>query len=249
MPNENENKVCNCGEDNLNERRCDGNCLGDENCDGQCTDVKPCELMGTEDQCEDCTGEDCNGEKLADVFAKFFGGLSKAIKEHKERPNPFPLTINSIGVAPERKVIEPGLFHRKDIGKPVAIRPCAKEYGEKTYLGVYLGEIATSFSASIAKNPEDENDKALAIGFAGHNPAIFVFELGKVIFGYESWWKIITRPEDLSEITDADINSQWYVQLFKEMISKEACQDDKDQHFADGKCTEREENTDGDTKE
>jgi L-rhamnose mutarotase len=49
------------------------------------------------------------------------------------------------------------------------------------------------------------------------NPAIFVPELKKIIFGAESWWCEIKPGEDLSDITDEDINNQWYVQMLRNM--------------------------------
>ena len=52
------------------------------------------------------------------------------------------------------------------------------------------------------------------------NPAIFVPELKKIIYGYESWWGAITNKDDLSDlnISDEDIENTWYVQLLKSMI-------------------------------
>ncbi len=49
------------------------------------------------------------------------------------------------------------------------------------------------------------------------NPAIFVPELKKIIYGCESWWGEIESPEDFKEITSDDINNVWYVQLLKAM--------------------------------
>ena len=53
------------------------------------------------------------------------------------------------------------------------------------------------------------------------NPAIFVPELKKIIYGCESWWGEIESPEDFKEITSEDINNLWYVQLLKVMTGKE----------------------------
>ena len=49
------------------------------------------------------------------------------------------------------------------------------------------------------------------------NPAIYVPELGKIIFGMESWWGIIESPEELKDISDDDISNTWYVKLLQEM--------------------------------
>lgn len=53
------------------------------------------------------------------------------------------------------------------------------------------------------------------------NPAIYVFDLQRIIFGAESWWSIIENPEELKDITDDDINSQWYVKALKAMHNEE----------------------------
>lgn len=47
------------------------------------------------------------------------------------------------------------------------------------------------------------------------NPAIFVPELGKIIFGMESWWGRIKSEEELKDITDGDIENVWYVKMLK----------------------------------
>jgi hypothetical protein len=56
--------------------------------------------------------------------------------------------------------------------------------------------------------------------FCSYNPAIFVPELNKVIFGYESWWSEITTEEELNNvITDHTIENVWYVKLLKSMLN------------------------------
>jgi len=49
------------------------------------------------------------------------------------------------------------------------------------------------------------------------NPAIFVFELNKIIYGMESFWAIIETKEDLKDITKDDIDNVWYVKLLKQL--------------------------------
>lgn len=92
----------------------------------------------------------------------------------------------------------------------VKIRPCAEIYEDKTYLGIYIGEVAQGFTT--AYNPETED---LMIGFSSFNPGIFVPALEKVIYGNASWWGALKTPEDLKEITDGDINDVWYMQALK----------------------------------
>jgi hypothetical protein len=52
------------------------------------------------------------------------------------------------------------------------------------------------------------------------NPAIWVPSLNKIVWGSESWWGPITTPEQVREITDSDIESQWYVQALKASIER-----------------------------
>lgn len=113
---------------------------------------------------------------------------------------------------PENKALQPGWMTKQ--GCMVKIRPCGAEYKDKTYLGFYIGDVAMGSSVTI-------KDKKIQLSFAGHNPAIFVPELRKVIYGCESWWGEIKNESELKDITDNDINNVWYVQALKAM-AKEA---------------------------
>lgn len=104
-------------------------------------------------------------------------------------------------------------YRDDEIGKFVRIRPCSKEYQNKTYLGLYLGELPVGFQ--ISHNSET---KELNVRF-NTNPAIFVFDLKKIIYGCESWWGFIESEEELKTITDIDIDNVWYVKALK-MLSK-----------------------------
>ena len=109
---------------------------------------------------------------------------------------------------PENKAIQDGLFRKS--GSLVKIRPCGEEYKDKTYLGFYIGDIALGSSIKV------KEDK-IQLNFSGHNPAIFVPEIGKIIYGCESWWGEIEDEKDLKDITDSDIENVWYVKLLKFM--------------------------------
>jgi hypothetical protein len=100
-------------------------------------------------------------------------------------------------------------FMDEEIGKFVRIRPCAREYQNKTFLGLYLGELPTGFQ--ISHNTET---KELNVRF-NTNPAIFVFDLKKIIYGCESWWGFIESEDELKTITDIDIDNIWYVKALK----------------------------------
>lgn len=99
----------------------------------------------------------------------------------------------------------------KHKGKFVRIRPCGKEYQGKTYLGLYLGDLPTGHH--ITHNLETLE---LKVSFDS-NPAIFVFDLNKIIYGYESWWGIIEKEEDFKDISDFDIKNIWYVKAIESL--------------------------------
>lgn len=95
-------------------------------------------------------------------------------------------------------------------GQAVKISPCAKEYEGKTYFGILIGDVAQGTHCSI----DDEGN--LSISMSYYNPAILVPELGKIIYGCESWWGEIDSEEDLKKvITEDTINNVWYVQMMK----------------------------------
>ena len=131
--------------------------------------------------------------------------------KYKSRYIEYPLTIQGI----ENSGIKiSGLGH--ECGALCEIRPCAKEYGGKSYLGIYLGDLPTSIYSSY-----DENNGILS-NRVTTNPAILVPELKKIIFGYESWWREIRSPEDFNGITEKDIENTWYVQLLRAQDRRES---------------------------
>lgn len=102
----------------------------------------------------------------------------------------------------------------KGSGSFVTIRPCSSDYGDKTYLGLLIGDAALGSRVVI-------EDDEIYCSWSGYNPAIFVFDLKKVIYGCESWWGVIESEEDMSKISDADINNIWYVKALKQLTGKE----------------------------
>lgn len=120
----------------------------------------------------------------------------------------YPITVNAILTEEpyENPIRKPGLC---------AIRPCGDEYQGKTFLGIYLGDMASTPTARY-----NIETKELTLGKMT-NPAIFIPELNKVVWGYESWWHKIEKPEDLTQINNQDIDGQWYVALAKAMASND----------------------------
>lgn len=119
----------------------------------------------------------------------------------------FPITVKSV------EIKKP--FSLYKAGGLAKVRPCGEDYGGKTYIGIFLGELTDGAYCTYNKNSGE-----LTIGCTG-NPAIFVPELNSIIWGCESWWSRIDKETDCKEITDADIQGTWYVKLLKEIASKE----------------------------
>lgn len=99
-------------------------------------------------------------------------------------------------------------------GMLVAVRPVEKTYGDKTYIGIFLGQFPHLLFTTY-----DKNEKAIIV-INRLNPAIFVPELKKIIYGFESWWKTIKSIQEFQEITDDDIKNVWYVKLLRKELER-----------------------------
>lgn len=124
----------------------------------------------------------------------------------------YPLVVT--GIRWSGTAVQPPLLRRGTTW--VSIRPCAEEHGGKTYLGWLLGDIACSQMA------QPKHDGTLEISMCAHNPAIFVPDLGKIVYGYESWWGPLKTPDDLKKITDSDIENVWYVKALNDLTAKKS---------------------------
>ena len=118
----------------------------------------------------------------------------------------YPIAVKEVKT--EALEYNQGFMHK--MGALVKVRPCGEEYHNKTYLGFYIGEMPTQIYQSY--NPETN---VLTIK-KDRNPAIFIPELKKIVFGYESWWGEIKSKEELKDITDDDMANVWYVKLLKQ---------------------------------
>lgn len=127
----------------------------------------------------------------------------------KSRFIEYPITVNKIDVKP---FDVNDTLRQYDIGKLVKIRPCDEKYNNKTFLGIFLGELPQSSFVSYDSTSGEIKVSPL------YNPAIYVPELKKIIFGCESWWGFINDEEELNAITDDTIANQWYVRMAKEMF-------------------------------
>ena len=124
-------------------------------------------------------------------------------QDFKSRYLEFPLTVQGIEV---RECLPP----MREVGKLVRVRLCDDD---KTYLGVYLGELAR---APMAYTRSDSQNLIVSLY---QNPALFVPALSRIVWGDESWWSIIESEDDLRNISNDNIASQWYVRLAKDLFS------------------------------
>jgi hypothetical protein len=143
---------------------------------------------------------------LADIMQ----GLDEYIKNTRVQGDiEFPVEVSAVDTRPTHAV-----RMEEKVGAWCSIRPCSEN---KTYLGVYLGDLMLS-----AMHSYNIKDKVLTV-FPHTNPAIFVPDLKRVVWGCESWWGIIKGPDDLRKITDANIQNIWYVKALKELSSDPEC--------------------------
>lgn len=142
---------------------------------------------------------------MIENFSELFNMMEEAQKyvivEHDIE---YPLEIHGV-----RKMGGHGAFGCEKVGSFVSIRPVNEKYKNKTFLGLYLGDFILENRILF-----DKRDNILNV-FPNRNPAIFVFDLNKVIWGYESWWGVIESEDDLKQITDVDIENIWYVKALK----------------------------------
>lgn len=83
--------------------------------------------------------------------------------------------------------------------------PFREKIRKQKIFGHFFGKLAVDEVCRF-----DKETKELEI-IPYTNPAIFVPELRKIIFGCESWWTKINSVEELEETTDKKITSTWYV--------------------------------------
>lgn len=132
--------------------------------------------------------------------------ICKNCDNFKSRYITYPVEINGIENEPIKS-------NDKKIGTFVKVRPCANEYGNKTYLGIYLGRLPINILSSL------NNETKVLTNSAMLNPAIFVPDLKKIIYGIESFWSEIESPDDITDITDETIENQFYIKALKSMFA------------------------------
>lgn len=156
-----------------------------------------------------------DGMSIADL-SRIAGAIAADRDRGPHKPLDEPITITGFATRGTPALNERALFGGR-CGDMVSIRPVGDEYGGRTYLGVFIGEIARGVSLGRRKS-----DDVLVYDMGWHNPAIFVPDLNKVIFGSASWWGLIESEEQLRQITDADIDGVWYVRALKALTERNA---------------------------
>jgi hypothetical protein len=138
-------------------------------------------------------------------FLKRFSESMQHVRFGDEIPFPVEVSLVKYGRAMSS-------LHDETPGTWVSVRPCTGD-GTRTYLGVLLGDLQVGVSVSYHMQT-----KELTI-LPRQNPAIWVPDLNKIVWGAESWWGRITSPEGLRDITDADIQNVWYVKALKDLTA------------------------------
>lgn len=118
----------------------------------------------------------------------------------------YPITVNKINT---QKIDTSGVY---ESGSLCEVQPCAEEYAGKSYLGFYLGDLPIGIVTSYRRDTCEINISTM------NNPAIFVPELGKIIYGCESFWREIEDVSDFKGISEEEIQNTWYVKAVKEMF-------------------------------
>lgn len=128
----------------------------------------------------------------------------------RESPKPLFVRFERVLIENPHDTIRPSILLRSSTkpGAMVAVRPVGSE---KTYLGMYLCCAPTSVFG-------EQRGEDLVLRMSEHtNPAIYVPELDRIVWGYGSWWGEIESEEKLREITDDVIENQWYVRALKQL--------------------------------
>lgn len=96
--------------------------------------------------------------------------------------------------------------YRIDVFK-VRVRPCGEEYNGKTFFGIHLGQFPCA--NYIRSNKEKTTDVSVLSVTQMMNPFIYIPELGKCVWGYESWWSEINsgEEENIKEVSDKEIEN------------------------------------------
>lgn len=158
-------------------------------------------------------------EQPPETIDVLFRGLAKLFKEHEEtlidEQIKYPIEVEVV----TKLNVGKQLRHGRGVGTWVAVRPCDPALDNKTYLGILMGDMPIGNMTTYTPSK-----KVLAV-IIKDNPAIYVPDLKRLIYGIESWWSPIESPDDLKKITDQDIQNVWYVKALNELYANPANKD------------------------
>jgi len=155
------------------------------------------------------------GEEKIDGFGELIAKMAEAKKSFDEEHGDlelqsdfkFPMEVSKISIR--------GNSSRREAGTLVRVRPLSDQ---KTYLGIHLGDLYRE--VMLARGSKS---KELMVTIRA-NPAIWVPDLEKVIWGDSSWWAKIETKEDAEKIiTEEMIQNAWYVKALKRLEKKAVC--------------------------
>ena len=158
-----------------------------------------------------------DGAGAIDGFSELLASMAEARRTFEEEHGElelsdefkFPMEISAIKVQGFNGATQG--MHKA--GSMVRIRPVNSE---KTYLGLYLGDMTREIM--LARGGKS---KVLMLTDRS-NPAIWVFDLKKIVWGDSSWWGVVEKDEDIERlISDSDIQNVWYVKALKAMHEQE----------------------------
>jgi hypothetical protein len=114
----------------------------------------------------------------------------------------------------QENMVVPRIVAPYHSGEFVAIRPINKDKSEeKTYFGIMLGDMNIGFGHRL------DGDTITVTGHIG-NPAIFVPKLAQIVYGAESFWKLIQSEEQLTAIEDDDLK-RWASQIAEQITKRQ----------------------------
>lgn len=174
---------------------------------------KLCELAELPEDCEDLVSHIRNPEKTCDTCARYKPDLASASKswatcsekhevgkdncpDYASRYLTFPLTV--------RELVLTHMDIPADGKKAELVKVRLAGESEKTHLGFLLHDIGSDLYANYCK----ETEVLRIVQYS--TPPIFVPALGRIVYGAESWWAHIQSEADFADITDGDIENQWY---------------------------------------
>lgn len=115
----------------------------------------------------------------------------------------YPISVTKI----KNNKDEYDLYHEY-VGQACEVRIADEK---QTHIGIHLGSLPTGIVSSY-----DQKTGILENNMM-NNPAIFVPTLKRIVWGYESWWRVLKEDDVPQGISDADIDEIPYVKLLRSM--------------------------------